>query len=230
MIRITLPDKSVKEFTEPVSGYEIAKSISNRLAKDVLSVSVNGEVWDLTRKITGDAKVKLHTWEDREGKETFWHSSAHLMAEAIEFYYPGTKFGIGPTVDTGFYYDVDLPDGKQLSEKDLQKIEQKMLELARRKNDIVRSEISKSDAMTMFTEKNDELKQELISELEDGTITLYNQGNFTDLCRGPHLPNTSYIKAIKLNRYCRCLLAWRRTQQNANPRVRCYFSEAKNAG
>lgn len=142
MIQITLPDKSIKEFPEAVNGYEIAKSISPRLAKDVLSVSVNGQVWDLTRKITDDANVKLHTWEDREGKETFWHSSAHLMAEAIEFYYPGTKFGIGPTVDTGFYYDVDLPDGKQLSEKDLQKIEQKMLELARQKNDIFRSEIS----------------------------------------------------------------------------------------
>jgi threonyl-tRNA synthetase len=198
MIKITLPDNSVREFTEPINGYEIAKSISNRLAKDVLSISVDGEVWDLSRKVEKDAAIKLHTWEDREGKVTFWHSSAHLMAEAIEAYYPGTKFGIGPTVDTGFYYDIDLPEGKVLSEKDLQKIEQKMLELARQKNDIVRSDISKEDALAMFTEKNDELKQELISELEDGTITLYNQGNFTDLCRGPHLPNTSYIKAIKL--------------------------------
>ena len=198
MIQITLPDKSVREFEEPVDGIEIAKSISNRLAKDVLSVSVNGEVWDLTRKINNNAKIKLNTWDDREGKETFWHSSAHLMAEAIEFYYPRTKFGIGPTVDTGFYYDVDLPDGQVLSEKDLQKIEQKMLELARQKNDIVRSEISKKDALELFNEKNDELKLELISELEDGTISLYNQGNFTDLCRGPHLPNTEYIKAIKL--------------------------------
>ncbi|MCG6190984.1 threonine--tRNA ligase [Maribellus maritimus] len=198
MIQITLPDKSVKEFSEAVNGYEIAKSISPRLAKDVLSVSVNGQVWDLTREISEDANVKLYTWEDREGKETFWHSSAHLMAEAIEFFYPGTKFGIGPTVDTGFYYDVDLPEGKQLSEKELQKIEQKMLDLARQKNDIVRSEISKEDALEMFKQKDDELKLELISELEDGTITLYNQGNFTDLCRGPHLPNTSYIKAIKL--------------------------------
>ncbi|WP_319502858.1 threonine--tRNA ligase [uncultured Draconibacterium sp.] len=198
MIKITLPDNSVREFAEPVSGLEIAKSISNRLAKDVLSISVDGEVWDLSRKIDHDANIKLYTWDDREGKETFWHSSAHLMAEAIETYYPGTKFGIGPTVDTGFYYDIDLPEGKVLSEKDLQKIEQKMLELARQKNDIVRSDISKEDALTMFTEKNDELKQELISELEDGTITLYNQGNFTDLCRGPHLPNTGYIKAIKL--------------------------------
>ncbi|WP_163325069.1 threonine--tRNA ligase [Draconibacterium mangrovi] len=198
MIKITLPDNSVREFAEPVSGLEVAKSISNRLAKDVLSISVDGEVWDLSRKIDHDANIKLYTWDDREGQETFWHSSAHLMAEAIEAYYPGTKFGIGPTVDTGFYYDIDLPEGKVLSEKDLQKIEQKMLELARQKNDIVRSDISKEDALAMFTEKNDELKQELISELEDGTITLYNQGNFTDLCRGPHLPNTGYIKAIKL--------------------------------
>ena len=198
MIKITLPDSSVREFDAAVSGMEIAESISPRLAKDVLSVSVDGQVWDLTRKIDHDSKIKLYTWEDREGKETFWHSSAHLMAEAIESFYPGTKFGIGPTVDTGFYYDVDLPEGEVISEKDLQKLEQKMLELARQKNDIVRSEISKTAAMKMFTEKHDELKQELISELEDGTITIYNQGNFTDLCRGPHLPNTGYIKAIKL--------------------------------
>jgi threonyl-tRNA synthetase len=198
MVKITLPDSSVREFEEPVSGMELAQSISPQLARDVLSVSVNGETWDLTRKIPQDASVKLNKWDDREGMETFWHSSAHLMAEAIEHFYPGTRFGIGPTVDTGFYYDVELPNGQQLSEKDLQKIEQKMLELARQKNDIVRKEISKHDAMQMFTQKNDELKQELISELEDGTITLYEQGNFTDLCRGPHLPNTGYIKAVKL--------------------------------
>jgi threonyl-tRNA synthetase len=198
MVKITLPDSSVREFEEPVSGMELAQSISPQLARDVLSVSVNGETWDLTRKIPQDASVKLNKWDDREGMETFWHSSAHLMAEAIEHFYPGTRFGIGPTVDTGFYYDVELPNGQQLSEKDLQKIEQKMLELARQKNDIVRKEISKLDAMQMFTQKNDELKQELISELEDGTITLYEQGNFTDLCRGPHLPNTGYIKAVKL--------------------------------
>ncbi len=198
MIRITLPDSSVREFEEAVNGLEIARSISNRLAKDVLAISVNGEIWDLSRKIESDASIKLFTWDDREGKETFWHSSAHLLAEALEFYYPGTKFGIGPTVDTGFYYDVDLPEGKVLSEKDFQKIEQKMLELARQKNEIIRSEVSKADALKMFAEKNDELKEELISELEDGTITLYNQGNFTDLCRGPHLPNTGYIKAIKI--------------------------------
>jgi threonyl-tRNA synthetase len=198
MIRIKLPDSSVKEFPEPVTGLEIAQSISPRLAKDVLSVSVNGEIRDLTRKITQDAAVKLHTWDDREGKEAFWHSSAHLMAEAIEHFYPGTKFGIGPAVDVGFYYDIALPDDQQLTEKDLNKIEQKMMELARQKNSIVRKEISKKDAMEMFSRKNDELKQELISELEDGTITLYEQGNFTDLCRGPHLPDTGYIKAIKL--------------------------------
>ena len=198
MIKITLPDQSIREFEPGATGLDIANAISNRLAKDVLAISVNGEVWDLNRPITTDASIKLYTWDDREGKETFWHSSAHLMAEAIEFFFPGTKFGIGPTVDTGFYYDIDLPEGKQLMEKDLADIEKKMIELARSKNDIVRNEISKADALALFTTKNDELKQELISELEDGTITLYNQGNFTDLCRGPHLPNTSYIKAVKL--------------------------------
>jgi len=198
MIKITLPDSSIKEFSEPVSGLEIARSISNRLAKDVLSVSVNGEVWDLNRKISGDAAIKLHTWEDKEGKLAFWHSSAHLMAEAVEFFYPGTQFGIGPTIEAGFYYDIDLPDGIQLSEKDLQKIENKMTELARQKNNIVREDITREDALKMFTQKGDELKVELINELEDGTITLYGQGNFTDLCRGPHLPDTGYIKAIKL--------------------------------
>jgi threonyl-tRNA synthetase len=198
MIKITLPDNSVREYESGVTGLEIARSISSRLAKDVLAVSVNGEVWDLNRPINQDSAIKLYTWDDREGKETFWHSSAHLMAEAIEFFYPGTKFGIGPTVDTGFYYDIDLPDGKQLTEKDLAQIEKKMIELAREKNEIIRSNISKDEAMKMFTAKNDGLKQELISELEDGTITLYNQGNFTDLCRGPHLPDTAYIKAVKL--------------------------------
>jgi threonyl-tRNA synthetase len=212
MIKITLPDNSVREFSEPVNGLELAQSISHRLAKEVLSVSVNGEIRDLNRKIAEDASVKLHTWDDREGKEAFWHSSAHLMAEAIEHFYPGTKFGIGPTVDTGFYYDVELPDGQQLTEKDLQKIEQKMVELARQKNAIVRKEISKKDAMAMFTQKNDELKQELISELEDGTITLYEQGNFTDLCRGPHLPDTGYIKAVKLTSIAGAY--WRGNEKN----------------
>ncbi len=212
MVKITLPDNSVKEYPSPVTGMEIAESISPRLAKEVLSVSVNGEIWDLSRKIAENAKVKLHTWDDREGKEAFWHSSAHLMAEAIEYFYPGTKFGIGPAVDAGFYYDIALPGGQQLTEKDLEKVEKKMVELAREKNDIVRREISKKDAMEIFTEKDDELKQELISELEDGTITLYNQGNFTDLCRGPHLPNTGYIKAIKLTSIAGAY--WRGNEKN----------------
>jgi len=212
MIKITLPDNSIREYESAVTGLEIAQSISSRLAKDVLAVSVNGEVWDLNRPVNQDSAIKLFTWDDREGKDTFWHSSAHLMAEAIEFFYPGTKFGIGPTVDTGFYYDVDLPEGRQLTDKDLAQIEKKMIDLAREKNDIVRSNISKDDAMKMFTEKDDELKQELISELEDGTITLYHQGNFTDLCRGPHLPNTSYIKAVKLTSIAGAY--WRGNEKN----------------
>ncbi|HKL34278.1 MAG TPA: threonine--tRNA ligase [Tangfeifania sp.] len=212
MIQITLPDNSVREFSEPANGLEIARSISNRLAKDVLSISVDGEIWDLTRKIDRNAKIKLHTWEDREGKEAFWHSSAHLMAEAIEQLYPGTKFGIGPTVDAGFYYDISLPGEKQLSEKELEKIEQKMLELARQKNDIVREEISKIDAMQLFDSKGDEFKMELISELEDGTITLYKHGTFTDLCRGPHIPNTGYVKAIKLTSIAGAY--WRGNEKN----------------
>lgn len=212
MIRITLPDGNVREFESEVTGLEIAESISNRLAKEVLSVMVDGEVWDLTRKITKDATVKLLMWDDREGKETFWHSSAHLMAEAIEFYYPGTKFGIGPTVDNGFYYDIDLPEGQQLTEKDLEKLEKKMIDLAREKHDIVRNEISKADALAMFTAKGDNLKEELISELEDGTITIYNQGGFTDLCRGPHLPNTGFIKAVKLTSIAGAY--WRGNEKN----------------
>jgi len=193
MIKITLADNSVKEFSEPVSGLEIAGSISDRLSREVLSVSVDGEIWDLTRKITKDSTIKLHTWDDAEGRKAFWHSSAHLMAEAIEFFYPGTKFGIGPSIETGFYYDIDLPDGQQLTEKDLPKIENKMVELARQKNDIVRKETSKKDAVRFFAGKGDDLKLELINELEDGTISLYEQGNFIDLCRGPHLPDTGYI-------------------------------------
>lgn len=212
MIKITLPDNSVREFDSGVSGLDIAEAISSRLAKEVLSISVNGEVWDLTRPISNDANIKLFLWDDREGKETFWHSSAHLMAEAIESFYPGTKFGIGPTVDNGFYYDIDLPQGEQLTEKDLEKIEKKIIELAREKHDIVRNDISKSDALKMFSAKGDNLKEELISELEDGTITVYNQGNFTDLCRGPHLPNTGFIKAVKLTSLAGAY--WRGNEKN----------------
>jgi threonyl-tRNA synthetase len=212
MIKITLPDNSVKEFEQEITGFDIAESISSRLAKDVLSISVDGEVWDLNRTINHDAHIKLFLWDDREGKETFWHSSAHLMAEAIESIYPGTQFGIGPTVDNGFYYDIDLPTGQQLTEKELEKIEKKIIELAREKHDIVRREISKADALQLFSEKGDALKQELISELADGTITVYNQGAFTDLCRGPHLPNTGFIKAVKLTSIAGAY--WRGNEKN----------------
>jgi len=212
MIKITLPDNSVKEFDQGITGLGIAEAISSRLAKEVLSISVNGEVRDLARPIDSDASIKLHLWDDREGQETFWHSSAHLMAEAIEFFYPGTKFGIGPTVDNGFYYDIDLPEGKVLSDKDLTQIEQKVLELARLKSDIVRSEISKADALELFSGKGDPYKIELITDLTDGTITLYKQGNFTDLCRGPHLPNTGFIKAIKLTNIAGAY--WRGNEKN----------------
>jgi threonyl-tRNA synthetase len=198
MINITLPDGSIKQYDQQVSGLEIANSISPRLAAEVLSVTVNGEIWDLSRPIPFDASIKLHKWDDKEGKHAFWHTSAHLMAEAIEAIYPGTKFGIGPTIENGFYYDIDLPLGKVLAEKDLETIESKMLELARQKNNITRSDISKDEALKLFQAKGDQYKVELINDLEDGTITLYHQGNFTDLCRGPHLPNTEPIKAIKL--------------------------------
>ena len=212
MIKITLPDNSVREFDQGITGLGIAEAISSRLAKEVLSISVNGEVRDLMRPIDSDASIKLHLWDDREGQETFWHSSAHIMAEAIEFFYPGTKFGIGPTVDNGFYYDIDLPEGKVLSDKDLAGIEQKVLELSRLKSDIVRSEISKADALELFTAKGDPYKIELITDLVDGTITLYRQGNFTDLCRGPHLPNTGFIKAVKLTNIAGAY--WRGSEKN----------------
>ena len=212
MIKITLPDNSVREFESGITGYDIAESISSRLAKDVLSISVDGEVWDLKRTINKDAYIKLLLWDDRQGKETFWHSSAHVMAEAIESIFPGTQFGIGPTVDNGFYYDIDLPQGQQLTEKELERIEKKMIELAREKHDIIRSEISKADALQLFSQKGDTLKEELISELEDGTITVYNQGGFTDLCRGPHLPNTGFIKAVKLTSIAGAY--WRGNEKN----------------
>ncbi|MBN1250506.1 MAG: threonine--tRNA ligase [Bacteroidales bacterium] len=198
MLKITFPDNSVREYNIGVTGIEIAKSISNSLAKEIIAIDVNGETYDSTRPINIDASIKLYKWEDEEGKHAFWHSSAHLMAEALEFFYPGIKLAIGPTIENGFYYDVDLPEGASISDNDFTKIENKMLELARLKNNFVRSEISKKEALEYFTEKGDEYKIELISELEDGTITLYKQGNFTDLCRGPHLPDTSFIKSIKL--------------------------------
>ncbi|MGB4329523.1 MAG: threonine--tRNA ligase [Tenuifilum sp.] len=197
MIKITFPDGNVREYPKGVTGLEIAKSISERLAADVLSVSVNGEVWDLTRGIETDATVKLHKWDDPEGKHAFWHSSAHLMAEAVEALYPGVKLGIGPSIENGFYYDIDF-NGHTISEEDLPKIEQKMMEFAQQKQPIVRREVSKAEALKTYQEKGDPYKVELISDLQDGTISFYTQGEFTDLCRGPHLPNTGYIKAIKL--------------------------------
>ncbi len=197
MIKITFPDNSVREFAKGTTALQIAESISSRLAQDVLAANVNGEVWDLTRPIEADASVKLLKWDDEEGKHAFWHSSAHLMAEALQELYPGIKFGIGPAIENGFYYDVD-PGEHTIKEGDFATIEKKMAELVSRKESIVRKDISKADALSMFKERGEEYKVELISELEDGTITTYTQGDFTDLCRGPHLPNTSYIKAIKL--------------------------------
>jgi len=198
MIKITFPDKSVKEYQEGVNGLEIAKSISGQLAREVLAITVNGEVWDVNRPILNDATIFLHKWEDPEGKHAFWHSSAHLMAEALEAICPGIKFGIGPAIENGFYYDVDPGDGVVITDGDLEKIEDKMKELARQKNPYLRQEVSKKEALELFSKKGDEYKVELISELEDGTITLYSQGSFTDLCKGPHLPTAEPIKAIKL--------------------------------
>ena len=197
MINITFPDGSVRPFESGVTGLEIAQSISQRLAQDVLSIGVNGETWDLSRPINGDAHIVLYKWDDEEGKHAYWHSSAHLMAEALQELYPGIKFGIGPAIENGFYYDVD-PGEAVIKEADLPVIENKMTELAARKTAIVRTDISKADALKLFGEKGDEYKTELISDLADGTITLYSQGNFTDLCRGPHLTNTGEIKAIKM--------------------------------
>ena len=198
MINITFPDKSVREYEKGITGYEIARSIHHGLAKDVLSITVNGELWDIMRPIEQDAHILLHKWDDEHGKHAFWHSSAHLMAESIEALFPGTKFGIGPAIDQGFYYDIDLPDGRVLTDADLPVIEKKMKELASQKEIYSRRKVSKNEALDYFGKKGDEYKLELIDELEDGTISFYSQGNFTDLCRGPHLPDTSKIKAIKL--------------------------------
>ena len=197
MINITFPDNSVKQFEAGVTPLEIAKSLSPQLAKEILAASVNDQEWDISRPIDQDATIKLYKWEDPEGKHAFWHSSAHLLAEALQELYPGVKFGIGPAVETGFYYDID-PGDHQLTAADFPKIEKKMLELARRKEDIVRKDISKADALKMFGDRGEEYKTELISELEDGHITTYTQGAFTDLCRGPHLANTGAIKAVKI--------------------------------
>jgi threonyl-tRNA synthetase len=210
-VKITLPDGSQREYKSGITALEIALSISEGLARNVIAAKVNDEVWDPTREIANDANVKLLTWNDEEGKSTFWHSSAHLLAEALEALYPGVKFGTGPSIEKGFYYDVDL-GGQTLSQEDFPKIEAKMLELARQKNEYVRKPISKSDAIELFTKKGDEYKLELIDGLADGSITLYEQGGFTDLCRGPHIPNTSFIKAAKLTNIAGAY--WRNNQEN----------------
>jgi threonyl-tRNA synthetase len=197
MIKITFPDGNVREFSKGITGLEIAKNISDRLAKEVLSITVNDEVWDLTRPITTDASVKLHKWDEEEAKHAFWHSSAHLMAEAIEMIYPGVKLGIGPSIENGFYYDIDFGD-YSISDADFPKIEAKMMEIVKAKEEITRKTVSKAEALDKYKQKGDPYKVELINDLEDGTITFYSQGNFSDLCRGPHLPDTSYIKSFKL--------------------------------
>jgi threonyl-tRNA synthetase len=197
MIKITLPDGTFKEVKKGTSSLDIAKSISEGLARKVLAAEIDGEIWDLNRSIDKDATLKLLTFNDDGGKSTMWHSSAHIMAEAIEFYFPGVKLAIGPPIENGFYYDIDF-DKHEISEKDLVKIEKKIIELAREKNPFIRKEITKKEAIDFFKAKNDPYKLELLNELKDGTITFYNQGNFTDLCRGPHIPNTGYIKAVKL--------------------------------
>jgi threonyl-tRNA synthetase len=197
MINITLPDNSVKQFEKGVTALDIARSISEGLARNVLAAKVDNEIWDATRPINNNARVKLLTWNDKEGKAAMWHSSAHLMAEAIEQLFPGVKFGIGPDIENGFYYDIDFGE-YSISENDFKKIEDRMLELARKKQTFKKREVSKKDAIEYFTKKGDEYKLELIEELKDGDITFYESGTFTDLCRGPHLPDTSLIKAIKL--------------------------------
>ena len=198
MIKVTFPDGSVKEFESGITPLEVAQSISPRLAQEVLSSTVNDQIWDISRPITSDCTIKLHKWEDAEAKKTFWHTSAHILGEALMELYPGVQFGIGPAIENGFYYDVDLGDGVELKDTDLQKIEDKMKELASKKEQLVCADISKADALKMFGDRGETYKVELISELQDGTITTYTNGNFVDLCRGPHLASTEPVKAIKL--------------------------------
>ena len=197
MINITLPDGSVRQYENGITSFQVAQSISEGLARNVLAAEVNGEVWDVSRPIEADAKLKLLTWKDDQGKSTFWHSSAHLLAEALESLYPGVKFGIGPAIETGFYYDVDFGD-REFSSDDFKKIEDKIIALAKQKEHFERKAVSKADALSYFQEKGDEYKLDLIKDLEDGKITFYTQGAFTDLCRGPHIPHTGFIKAVKL--------------------------------
>ena len=198
MIKITLPDNSIKEYPKGTNALEIAQSIHSGLAKQVLAATVNNQVCDLTAPINEDATLVLHKWDDPQAKQVFWHTSAHIMAEAIAEFLPGVKLAIGPSIENGFYYDIDLPEGKSISDKDFPKIEKRIIQIAQGKHQLVKKEMTKDDALKYFKEKDDVYKDELISELEDGTITFYTQNTFTDLCKGPHLPHTGYIKAIKL--------------------------------
>ena len=210
MIKVTFPDGSVREYAKGTTAFQVAESISPRLAADSLAAEVNGATVDMTRAIDSDCTIKFFKWDDAEGKHAFWHTSSHLLAEALETLYPGIKFGIGPAIDNGFYYDVDSPVA--ITEADLATIEQKMVELSRNKEQLVRTEVSKADALKTFTEKGDQYKVELITDLEDGTISFYTNGSFTDLCRGPHIPNTGYIKAIKLTSVAGAY--WRGNEKN----------------
>ena len=210
MVKVTFPDGSVREFAKGTTAFQVAESISPRLAADSLAAEVNGATVDMMRPIDCDCTIKFFKWDDAEGKHAFWHTSSHLLAEALEALYPGIKFGIGPAIDNGFYYDVDSPVA--ITEADLEKIEAKMVELSRNKEALVRTEVSKADALKTFTEKGDQYKVELISDLEDGTISFYTNGAFTDLCRGPHIPNTGYIKAIKLTSIAGAY--WRGNEKN----------------
>ena len=210
MVKVTFPDGSVREFAKGTTAFQVAESISPRLAADSLAAEVNGATVDMMRPIDSDCSIKFFKWDDAEGKHAFWHTSSHLLAEALEALYPGIKFGIGPAIDNGFYYDVDSPVA--ITEADLEKIEQKMVELSRNKEALVRTEVSKADALKTFTEKGDQYKVELITDLEDGTISFYTNGAFTDLCRGPHIPNTGYIKAIKLTSVAGAY--WRGNEKN----------------
>ena len=229
MIKITFPDGSVREYAKGTTAYQIAESISPRLAADSLAAAVNGATVDMTRPIEEDASVKFYKWDDEEGKHAFWHTSSHLLAEALEALYPGIKFGIGPAIENGFYYDVDSPT--PITEADLPTIENKMVELSRNKEALLRREVPKAEALKTFTEKGDQYKVELITDLEDGTISFYTNGAFTDLCRGPHIPNTGYIKALKLTSVAGAY--WRGNEKNKmltritaspSPRSRCSTS------
>ena len=210
MVKVTFPDGTVREFAKGTTAFQVAESISPRLAADSLAAEVNGATVDMMRPIDCDCTIKFFKWDDAEGKHAFWHTSSHLLAEALEALYPGIKFGIGPAIDNGFYYDVDSPVA--ITEADLETIEQKMVELSRNKEQLVRTEVSKADALKTFSEKGDQYKVELITDLEDGTISFYTNGAFTDLCRGPHIPNTGYIKAIKLTSVAGAY--WRGNEKN----------------